>query len=184
MSDITLETGTQILFNNVANYAPATALNDIEVATPTDVEIDLNAITTGLAEQSAKHDFTANRALAYSVVVAQEFATAPATGEVVNYFWGPSPVSVAGTGNPGYLTGVAGAYTGTPGTLAEGLAQLMYIGSLIASADANIQVAIINPRFVVPERHGMLVVENATGVTTGDAVESAISFMPIIGDVA
>ncbi len=185
MSDITLEVGTQLLFNDSSVYAPTVALGDIELATPTDVEMNLIAVADTEAYGSAKADLLANRALAYSVIAQLEMAATPTTGEVVNFYWAPSPVSVAGTGNPGYHSGLDADYDGTPGTLAEGLAQLQYIGSLICTADVAVQVAIINPRFVPSERYGSLVVENQSGaVIATDAVETAVAFTPIIGDVA
>jgi len=185
MSDITLEVGTQILFNDTSIYNPAAALGDIELATPTDVEMNLIAVADTEAYGSAKADLTANRALAYSVIAALEMAATPTTGEPVNFYWAPSPVSTAGTGNPGYHSGLDADYTGTPATLAEGLALLVYIGSLFCTADVTVQVAVINHRFVPSERYGSLVVENQSGaVIATDAVETAVAFTPIRGDVA
>jgi len=185
MSDITLEVGTQLLFNDSSAYVPLDALGSIELATPTDVEMNLIGVLDTAAYGSAKADLTANRALAYSVIAALEMAATPTTGEPVNFYWCPSPTSVAGDGNPGYVTGLDADYTGTPGTLAEGLALLQYIGTLICTADAAVQVAIINPKFEPSERYGTLIVENQSGATIAtDAIETAIAFTPIKGDVA
>ena len=181
-SDISLTVGTQILFNLSASYAPANALTDIELATATDVEIDFTDTAAAAAEQSAKADLGANRAPEYAVHAAFEFATAPVTGETVDLYWSASPIATAGTANPGYCTGTAVPYTGTPGTIAEGLAQLMYIGSLVCSADATgtIQMGLVST-FCSPTRYGSLVVFNNTSdAFHSDAVESAVSFTPII----
>ena len=171
--------GTQILFNNPATYAPAAALSDIEVGTPTDVQIDLTAILDTEARASAKVDLGATRAAAYSVIAAIEMQATPVTGEIIEFYWAPSAVSTAGTGNPGGVTGSDADYTGSPATLAEGVAKLMFIGALVMSADAIIQVGFVGI-IVPPTRHGMLVVKNEAGATTHtDVVETAIAFDPI-----
>jgi len=177
-------TGTQILFNVAGSYAPAT-LNDIELGTATDVPFDLTSIAAGAAEQSTKADFGAAWAPQYAVHAAVEFATAPVTGETFDFYWAPSVQSVAGAGNPGYTTGATGAYTGTPGTLAEGLLQLMFIGSLVCGADATatIQTGFIAV-FAPPTRYGNLVGVNSTSdAVHSDVVETAVSFTPIIPDL-
>jgi len=136
-NEVLVKEGTQILFNTSASYAPATALNDIEAGTPTDVDWNPDGVLTNEARESDKVDLGATRAAGYAVTVAMEYATAPVAGETYDIYWAASPVSTAGTGNPGYVAGTDADYTGTPGTLAEGLAQLIYVGSLVLSVDAN-----------------------------------------------
>lgn len=180
-SNLSMTVGTQILFNNVASYSPAT-LNNLELGTPTDVEIDLTSVAAGAAEGSAKADLTANRAPEYAVHAAIEFATEPVTGTYVIFYWAPSVSGTAGQGNPGYVTGASEAYTGTPGTLAEGLAQLQQIGVMPCGADATgtIQCAYLG-KFAPSTRYGTLIVYNATADDFhSDAVEMAVSFTPII----
>jgi len=187
MSDITLEVGTQLLFNDSSVYVPLNALGSIELLSPTAIDVEMNLIAVADTEAygSAKADLTANRALAYSVIAALEMAATPTTGEPVNFYWAPSPASVPGDGNPGYVSGLDADYTGTPATLAEGLALLQYIGTLICTADAAVQVGVINPKFEPSERYGTLIVENQSGaVIATDAVETAVAFTPIRGDIA
>ena len=181
--EITKKEGTQVLFNVAATYNPATALSDIEVGTPTDVAWTPTGLTTGQARASTKADLGANRAAAYSVIAAIEFSTAPVAGETCDFYWAPSAVSTAGTGNPGNVSGTDADYTGSPATLAEGLAQLMFIGSLFLTVDANIQVAEIGILYP-PTRYGMMVMHNNTSDTTGDNVETAIALDPIIDEIA
>jgi len=180
---VTQKEGTQILFNVAANYNPVTALNDIEAGTPTDVALDLTSIAVAEARASTKVDLTANRAAAYAVTAAIEWATAPAAGNTVDLYWAPSAVSTAGTGNPGNVSGTDADYTGTPATLAEGLAHLIFIGSLILTVDANIQVATVGV-FSPPTRYGMMVMHNNSADVTGDDVETAIAMDPIIDEIA
>lgn len=182
---VLIEVGqTQILFNDSATYAPA-ALNDLELGTATDVEWDITSRAAGEAHCSAKADLLAERAPEYAVHAAIEFATAPVTGSTFDFYWAPSVQSVAGTGNPGYATGTDVEYTGTPGTLPEGLKQLMFIGSMVCGADATttIQMAFIGV-FSPPTRYGSLIGHNNTAdAVHSDVVECAVSFTPIIPDI-
>ena len=181
VSNATLTVGGQILFNVAGSYAPAT-LNDLELGTATDVAFDLTSVAAAEAEASAKADLGANWAQTYAVHAAIEMAVAPVTGTVFEFYWAPSVQSVAGAGNPGYVSGSSAAYTGTPGTLAEGLKQLQPIGVLVMGADATgtIQVGWV-ANFHPTTRHGCLVVRNLTAQAThNDAVEQAVSFTPVI----
>ncbi len=179
-SNLTLTASTQILFNDSSAYAPATALSDIEVATPTDVEMNLTAILTTEAYSSAKADLGANRAPEYSVTAAIEMQATPTTGAIWEFYWAASAVSTAGTGNPGNASGLDADYTGTPATLVEGLAQLIFIGALVMTADVNIQVGNVGT-FSSPTRYGMLICVNKSGATSHtDVVETAVAFDPII----
>ena len=183
-NQVLVEAGQQILFNVAGSYSPAT-LSDIELGTATDVAFDLTDVAAAAAEASTKADFGATRAPEYAIHAAIEFATAPVTGETFDFYWAASVQSVAGAGNPGYVSGTSGAYTGTPGTLAEGLKQLMFIGSLVLGADATatIQMGFVGV-FSPPTRYGMLVAVNSSSdAVHSDVVETAVSFTPIIPDI-
>lgn len=183
-NEVTRKEGTQILFNLAASYNPATPLNDIEAGTPTDVAWTPDALTLAQARSSDKVDLGANRAAGYAVTVAMEWATAPVAGETYDIYWAASALLDDGTGNPGNVTGDDLDYTGTPATLAEGLAQLIFVGSLVCTVDANIQVQTVNGYFSPPLRYGSIVGHNNTNDTTGDSVESAVAFDPIIDEIA
>ena len=180
-SDLSLTVGGQILFNVAGSYSPAT-MNNLELGTATDVAFDLTSVAAAAAEASAKADLTATRAPEYAVHACIEMAVAPVTGTTFDFFWAPSVNGTADAGNPGWVSGSAEAYTGTPGTLAEGLAHFKHIGQMIMSADATttIQMAYIG-KFSPPTRYGCLVVRNNTAQAThDDVVEQAVSFTPII----
>lgn len=177
-------TGQQILFNVAASYAPQPQ-NDLELGTATDVAWTFSGVTTGAARASSQADLGAAWAPEYAVHAAVEFATAPVTGETVDLYWCPSVNSTAASGNPGFVTGTDADYTGTPATLAEGLKQLTFIGSLTCSADATttVQMGIVGV-FSPQCRYGTLVVVNSTSDTVhSDDVETAVSFTPIIPDL-
>lgn len=186
MPDITLEVGTQLSFaDHAGDFAPGTGTS-LEQGTPTDVQLALANVADAAARQSAKFDLGANRAERYSLMAALEWFTAPTTGERVDFYIGWSPDATAGDGNPGGLSGSDAAYDGGANlTLAEGLAQLDYIGSFICGAFAGIQVADVG--IAVPkERYGMLVVVNESNVALAatDDVECHAVLTPIRGDVA
>lgn len=180
-SDLSLTVGQQILFNDAGTYSPAT-LNNIEVGTATDIAFDLTSVAAAAAEASAKADLGATRAPEYAVHAAIEMAVAPVTGTTFDFYWAPSGLAATGAGNPGWVHGNSAVYTGTPATLAEGLKHLVFIGSMVMSADATaaIQMAfigVLRPTM----RYGCLVVINNTAQAThSDVVEQAVSFTPII----
>ncbi len=105
-------------------------------------QIDLTDLGDGEARQSAKVDLAVSGALLaplYAVFSALEHsATAPESGELGPWYVGFSPSAVAGTANPGGLSGGDAAYTGTAGdSLADSLKQLELIGSHIWTADVT-----------------------------------------------
>ena len=178
-------TPKQISFKVNASYAPAAA-NTIEIGTPTDVELDLVDLLNGAAEQSAKADLGAVRASRYVVTACIEYeVAAPTTGTRIEFYWAASGQSTAANGNPGFTTGVVGAYTGTPADLDEAIAQLQFLGALVVSADIEFQIANIGV-FSPTHRYGMLIVKNETGQTIcdTDVVESAVVLTPIVTDIA
>lgn len=175
----------QISFATHASYV-ATTNNVIEIGTPTEVEMSLLNLADGAAVQSTKGDLGAVRAPKYVVTCCIEYqVAAPTTGTLVEFFWAASGQSSAAVGNPGYATGADGAYTGTPATLVEGVAQLARLGTLTVSADLEFQIADVGI-FIPTHRYGSLIVKNETGQTICDTdiVESAVVFTPIVPDIA
>lgn len=182
--DAASATPKQISFATHASYAPA-ANNVIEIGTPTEVEMSMLNLADTAAVQSAKADLGIRRADKYVVTACIEFqVAAPTTGTLVEFYWAASGQSGAAVGNPGYVTGADGAYTGTPATLAEGISQLQFLGVLQVSADLEFQIADIGV-FSPTHRYGTLVVKNETGQTICDTdiVESAVVLTPITDEV-
>ena len=178
-------TPKQISFATHASYV-ATTNNVIEIGTPTEVEMSLLDLADGAAVQSTKADLGAVRAARYVVTCCLEYqVAAPTTATIVEFYWAASGQSAAGVGNPGYATGADGAYTGTPGTLVEGTSQMLYLGSLVVSADIEFQIADIGT-FSPTHRYGSLVVKNETGqkIADTDIVETAVVLTPIVDDIA
>lgn len=183
--------GSQFVFaDHATDYVGGTGNNSLEIAGSTDVQIDCTSLAAGAARQSAKCDLGATRAPAYSVMMSLEMATDPTAGELVSLYWSPSPDSSAAVANGGGCSGSDAAYTGySASTLAEGLANLIYIGSMelavMNDADGVPQLEYIGV-FSPPDRYGSLVVYNGSAAVAfhSDAVEFAVSFNAIHDDIA
>jgi len=182
---MTVVTGPQLIFNVAGSYNPTT-LNDLRIGTPDATALTLTSLPVGEARQSDKIDLTATRAPEYTVMAAIEWVSEPVTGETVDFYWAPSPSGTAAQGNPGYVVGSDSAYAGGVATLAEGLKQLDFIGSLVASADIQpaVHVAVVGVLRPVM-RYGTLVVFNDTvDIFNADAIEMAVTLTPIIPQAA
>ena len=134
-----LTVGTAIVLADTT-HSPAAATN---LGTRTD-QINLTSLAALAARQSAKFDFTANRAPLYRMMAAIEFATAPAAGELVDFYLAFSPNATAANANPGGVSGSDAAYTGYSSNLADSLKQLTYIGSMVATVQATTTIQIAN----------------------------------------
>lgn len=186
IKDAAAATPKQISFATHATYSPGTN-NVIEIGTPTEVECSFLDLADGAAVQSAKADLGAVRAALYVLTPCMEYqVAAPTTGKRVSFYWAASGQSGAGVGNPGYVTGVDGAYTGTPATLAEGLAQLVFIGILEVSADLEFQISDAGVWSPVHRYGSLITVNTDTGQTIADTdiVETAVVMTPIVDDIA
>jgi len=182
VNEVLQKVGTQLSFADHAGDFNPTAVNDLQQGTPTDVQIALASLADGSARQSAKADFGATRARAYSVMAAIETGVAT-SGDVIEFYWAPSPDPTAANGNPGYVSGSDSAYDGGVAELAEGLEQLQFIGSMVCSADAAVQIALIG--ILLPsDRYGTLVIVNQSGASLHtDDVESHVVFTPIVDEI-
>ncbi len=186
MADSTIEVGSpQISFATHASLVPAAA-NVMEIGTPTEVELSLLNLLTTAARMSAKFDLGANWSRRYSLKACLEWqVAAPTTGLTVDFYIGATDQSSALVGNPGYLSGSDAAYTGSPATLAEGLAQLLFIGPQVATADIEFQISEIGIYEPV-SRYGILVVVNNAGQTLCDTdiIETNVVLTPARDDNA
>ena len=151
-------------------------------------QIDLTSVGAGAARQGAKVDFGATRASKYRVFVAIEFASAAVSLEEVEIYHAGSPSTTAGNANPGGTSGADAAYTGTAGdSLADSLAQLQLIGSLVTTSDNTTVVQYQTVGYLNGdeiERYGMPVVFlNTTGAAVADAVEMLVAYIPVNPDI-
>ena len=182
-NEVLIKTGTAIVFADTTDYSP-TAANSLGTRTN---QIDLTSLAAAAARQSDQVDLGATRADRYHVMAALEYATAPAAGEVVAFYWAASPNGTAATANPGGVSGSDAAYTGTSGdTLANSIKQLELIGTFVLTVDATTTVQIADVGTFSPtERYGTLVVYNLSAADNlhSDAVEMSVLLDPIIDEV-
>jgi len=181
-TEILVKQGTALAFK-LASYSP-TAVNDIDPAGSTTVDLTLSSIAAAAAKNSDKVDLGATRANAFSVVAAIEWFAAVTAGGKVSFYWSPSNNATASDGNPGSPDGVDGAYTGDGGgTVAESVRQMQFIGTLTTTDLVGVQMAKVG-EFSPQERYGQLIVVNNSSATLcgTDDIESAIVITPIIDE--
>lgn len=179
MTDVLIGNGTPIILADTTDHAP-TAGSTLG-GTRTD-QIDLTSLAAGAYRQSAKVDFGLTRAREWICRAAFEPASAPAAGGAVEVFVGFSDSATAADSNPGNLSGSDGAYNGYGAASTDAdecIGQLVRIGQVVASADADIMVGEVGI-FVPALRYGSIVVRNGLSVAfLGDAVEMSIHLIPI-----
>lgn len=145
-------------------------------------QLDLTGVIATEGRESAKADLGALRARLYAVRVGIEFDVAPGIGETVEFYWSASFSTTAGVGNDGGVSGTDVDYTDSEDEFKK---QLIFLGVLIATADADtvLQYQTIG-YFTPPHRFGSVVVINETAQAfEGDAVEMFVALVPILDEV-
>ncbi len=174
-----LVVGTVLVFSNSGEYSPTAGQ-----PSGTDADLDLQAATTGVAVESAKVDFGAvNLDALYSMRAYIETFSAPTAGGTVEIYANWSTSGTAATDNMANCSGVDGVYQGYGADTASGteaLPQLDFLGSMVFTADTDIQVSDV-AIFAPKERYMSLVVVNNTSITLAatDAIESCIAVWPL-----
>lgn len=184
-NDVTVKPGTQLVFaDHGTDFVGGAAKTSLEVA-GTDVQLDLTSVADTAGRESAKVDLTATRAARYSVMASFEFAATPVTGEAVELYWAPSPISTAANGNPMNIDGVDAVAPSGIGTLAELVAVCQFIGVFVCTNDATaaVQTGFVGT-FSPAERYGILIVKNESGAAFhSDAIETHIVLTPIVDEI-
>lgn len=185
-NEVLLKVGTQITFaDHGDDFIGGAAKTSLEQSGSTDAQIDLTGLADGSGRESDKVDLGATRASRYNVMASFEFAATPVTGELVEFYWAPSPDATAANGNPMNIDGADAAAPSGIGTLAELVAVCQFIGSFVCTNDptAAVQTGWIGT-FSPTERYGILIVKNESGAAFhSDVVESHIVFDPIVTEI-
>jgi len=185
-NEIKTKTGAQFVFaDHATDFVGGAAKTSLEQAGSTDVQLDTTDLADTAGRESAKVDLGATRAKVYSFIATMEFAATPTTGEVVNFWWAPSPDATAANGNPMSIDGVDAAAPSGIGTLSELEDASDFIGAAVITNDPTtaVQTSVIG-RYSPPERHGILLIVNETGAAFhSDAVETHISMVEILQEV-
>ena len=176
-NEVLVKNGTQIVWADVTDFGGSPIART--------VQIDLTSLANGAAREGAKVDLGATRAARYSVTLRVEMDVAPASGAVVEMYFGQSPHGTAATANPGGLTGADAAYTGTAGdVVGDSIKQCSWVGSLPLTSDADTVIQQSTWVFMPSERYVIPVVYNLSGQAfEGDAVEMSIIMTPIIDEI-
>ena len=145
----------------------------------------MTGIADGAARQGAKGDLGATRAARFSMLVAINMDAAPAAGEVVEFWWSSSPSAVAATQNTGAASGTDAAYTGSAGgSVDETKTQMLSVGALVLTPDADAVVQSQEFCFFPLQRYGMPVLVNKGGqALEGDDDSHLITVTPLIDEV-
>lgn len=130
-----------------------------------DYAITMDSTANAAAREGAKGDLGATFGVLYAAKLEAEFASAPTAGNRVDVYWNPSNSGTAGTNNVGGCSGTDAAYAGYSSNLAASLPQLIYIGSMIVTAQgtATVQKARVG-FFTPPTRYGSPVIVNNSAV--------------------
>lgn len=176
-NEILVKSGTPVVWADITDYA-----GDGGARTH---QIDLTDLADGAARQGAKADLGATRAKQYTMTVCVEMAVPPASGAAVDIYWASSPHATAGTLNPGGCSGADAAYTGSAGdSLDDSLMQLLPLGGMSLTSDADPVLQTYTVTLFPPHRYGMPVIDNNGGQAMhSDAIECFISLTPIIPEV-
>jgi len=176
-NEILVKSGTPVVWADTTDYAG-------DGGTRTH-QIDLTSLADGAARQGAKADLGATRAKQYTLTVCVEMAVAPVSKAAIDIYWAASPHATAGLLNPGGCTGADAAYTGSAGdSLDDSLMQLLPLGSISLTADADPVLQIYTVTLFPQHRYGMPVIDNNGGQAMhSDAIECFVSLTPIIPEV-
>lgn len=183
MATYTLAQGTPIIWAHGADFNPAGAT---DLGTTEDYELDLTGLAAGSGRQGEKADLGATRPGEYAVYMRWESsASAPTAGGRIDVYWSASTSATAANDNAGGCSGADAAWP-ADGDEDEWALQLILVGSLVVTADANtVMVQCINPAFRPPTRYGMFVVDNnSSQAAAADAVEMACYLVPVTEAVA
>ena len=149
-----------------------------------DNAMDMSSLANDAARQGAKDDLGATRAAQYEVVLQYDTGSvAPTAGETVDVFWASSDNATAGTNNPGGTGGTDSAYTGYSTDLDDSLENLIFLGSLVVTNNADQihrqTICVFSP----PNRYGFPVVVNRSGQTAGSTgTDHRVEIHPIIDE--
>lgn len=182
-NEVLLKNGTDIVLADVTDHSPAAGNN---LGTRTD-QIDLTSLAAGAYRQSAKVDLGATRAKQFAVSGAFEFGTAPTAGGRIHVWVGFSNSATAGNGNPANLSGSDAAYVGYGAAATDAdecVHQLLYLGSIPLSNDADVQIGHFATLIDPPQRYAVVVVKNeADQALQSDAVEMSVRLSPLVDEV-
>lgn len=144
-----------------------------------DYAITLASLADGAGRCGVQADLGPAFPVRYAVTLEVNLDVAPAAGKTVELYWA---ASYDGSTFPGGATGTDAAYKA--GEEDEWKKQLMLIGALVVTSDAETVVQTQAFVFSPPTRYGCPVVVNKTGqALEGNDNSHRITFTPLIDEV-
>jgi hypothetical protein len=144
-----------------------------------DYAITLASLADNAGRCGVKGDFGAKFAARYAVTLEVNMDVAPTAGKTIELYWAPSRDNAT---FPGGATGTDAAYK--PGEVDEWKKQLLLVGCLVVTNDAETVVQTQVFVFSPPARYGCPVVVNKTGQTLeGNDNAHKITFTPLVDEV-
>lgn len=138
-----------------------------------DETLDLTSLANAAGRQGDEHDFGATFPERVRIELTVDFASAPTAGLTMDVYWASSD---DGTNYDGECTGADAAFARAD------CARLHYVGSLVASNDADPQRA--SWVFFLPARYGVPVIWNASGqALTATGTDQVLTVTPLVGSV-
>jgi hypothetical protein len=129
-------------------------------------------------------DFGVTRAEQWLARLAVSFIAAPTAGGTLDLYmaWSSSSATLVGTNFPGGCTGVDSVVASPSAIPAEAIAQLDFVGSLVACATGsivqqiqNIGIAVARARYGVP-----VILMRTSQVLSSASASHTLTFLPII----
>ncbi len=150
-----------------------------------DFAMTMASIAIDAAHQGEKGDLGTPRAARFAFAVENNMNAAPTAGDVLEYYWSSSPSAVAATENDGAASGADEAYVGSAGgSVDETKLQLIWIGNLPLTPDADGVVQKKTFVFSPPHQYGMpILVNKSDQALEGDDDSHRITMTPIIDEV-
>jgi hypothetical protein len=144
-----------------------------------DKTITLAGLANGAGRCGQTIDLGATFAREYLLTVEINLDTAPTAGETIEVHWAPSHDN---TTFPGGATGTDAAYKA--GEEDEWKTQLMLLGAVVVTADADSVVQTQGFIFSPPARYGCPVILNKSGVAfEGDNDDHQLTLTPIVDEL-
>jgi hypothetical protein len=144
-----------------------------------DYAITLASLADGAGRCGEKADLGASFAAHYAVTLEVNLDVAPTAGNVIELYWA---ASYDNTTFPGGATGTDAAYK--PGEVDEWKKQLLAVGCLVVTNDADAVVQTQVFAFSPPTRYGCPVIVNKAGqALEGDDDSHKITLTPLIDEV-
>ena len=133
------------------------------------------------AWQTGVFDFVTTRAASWFAELAVNLSSSPTAGQTVDVYVGYNTATTGSLWPAGIGTGAASGYytayaTGTG--IAQGVAQLEWIGSVVLAATSGVQTALLGV-FTPKLEYGVFVINNNSGVQIF-ATGNTLSLIPII----